>query len=105
MRTSKKRQENSLDNLKPMLDERAELYAAKKRIEQQLADLDEVIRPVLVEHGAVVWNGWEHSVTKTAGRKSVNYKKMAEDYDIDLEMYTEVGAPSTRYVLKQVEEI
>jgi len=95
----------ALDNLKPMLDERADLHAAKKRIEDQIKALDEVIRPVLAERGAVVYNGWEHSVVKTPGRKTYDYKQMAEDYEIDLEDYAKPGAPSTRYTLRKVEEL
>lgn len=106
MKTSTQPVGNSLDNLKPMLDERADLHAAKKRIEEQIAALDEVIRPVLANRDKpVVYNGWEHSVTKVPGRTTYDYKQMAEDYGIDLADYAKQGAPSTRYVLKKIEEL
>jgi hypothetical protein len=105
MSTSRTQAARSLDNLKGLLDERAELHMAKKRIEEQIASLDEVIRPVLADRGAIVYNGYEHKVTKSAGRKTVDYKAMAEDYNIDLEDYTKVGAPSTRYTISKVEEL
>ena len=96
---------SSLDNLKPLLDERAELAMAKKRIEDRIKTLDGEIRPMLEGRGEIVYNGYTHSVTKVPGRKSVDYKAMAEDHNIDLDDYAKVGAPSTRYNLKAVNEL
>jgi hypothetical protein len=105
MTRTKQQAASSLDNIKPLLEERAELHMAKKRIEDRIKAVDEAIRPVLADRGAVVYNGYEHNVTKVPGRKSVDYKQMAEDYNIDIEDYTKEGAPSTRYVIKSVEEL
>jgi hypothetical protein len=105
MKTSRTKAANSLDNVKAMLDERADLHMAKKRIEEQIKSLDEVLRPVIADRGRIVCNGWEHNVVKRAGRKSVDYKAMAEDYDIDLTDYTKEGSPYTVYEIKKVEEL
>jgi hypothetical protein len=102
---SKSQQTSSLDNLKALLDERAELWASIKRMEERAKELDEVIRPVLADRGPQVHNGYQFEVKTTAGRKTVDYKAMAEDYNIDMEPYSKVGAPSTRFEIKRVNEI
>lgn len=96
---------DKLDNYKPIMDERAELQRSKKRIEERIKELDEVLRPVLVDRGELVHNGFSFKVDMVAGRKTVDYKAMADDFDIDLENYTKVGKPSTRFTIKPVNEI
>ena len=105
-RNSKKVQNgSSLDNIKPMLSERAQLHMKKKQIEDKIKKLDEALRPVLLDYGqAVQYEGFTFEVTQQQGRTSYDYKAMAED-GIDLEPYKKVGAPSTRFVIKEVAEI
>lgn len=104
MTNSKQQALPSLDNVKPLLDERAELHASKKRIEDRISELDEVLRPMLQGRGALVYNGYEFHVAVTPGRTSYDYKAMAAD-GIDIDRYAKVGAPSTRFTLKRVQEI
>lgn len=103
--SSMTQQKSSLDNYKAMLDERAELHMSKKRIEEKIKELDEALKPALADKGPLIYNGYQHEVKSVAGRKSVDYKQMAEDYGIDLEDYTKVGAPSMRYEIKRVNEL
>ena len=103
--TSTTQVQSSLDNYKGLMDERAELHMAKARIDARIKELDETLRPVLADRGEIVWNGYRHEVTMTAGRKTVDYKAMAEDYGIDLDAYTKVGKPSSRYTVKAVQEL
>lgn len=102
--SSKKQAANSLDNMKPLMDERADLYRSKKRIEDRIAEVDEVLRPALVGRGEVVWNGFAFKVDEVAGRKTYDTKAMAAD-GIDIEKYAKVGAPSSRFTIKPVTEI
>ncbi|MDJ0827779.1 MAG: hypothetical protein QNJ16_20010 [Rhodobacter sp.] len=102
--TSTQQQMASLDNFKPLLDERADLYSAKKRIEERIKELDEELRPVLMDRGAVIWNGYEFDVKSVQGRTTYDYKKMIED-GIDLGPYKKIGAPSTRFTVKPVQEL
>lgn len=105
MTNGKQQGKGSLDNMKPLLDERATLHQSKKRIEERIAELDKALRPSLEGRGELVYNGFSFKVEQTAGRKTVDYKKMAEDYGIDLEDYEKVGAPSSRFTIKPVNEV
>lgn len=93
-----------MDNLKPLLDERAELAMSKKRIEDRIKVLDEDLRPVLNGRGSVVHNGYQFEVTTAKGRTTYDTKAMAAD-GIDIEAYSKTGAPSTRFTVKAVNEI
>lgn len=95
---------SSLDNYKPLMDERAELTTAKKRIDDRIKELDEALRPALNNRGPVIYGGYEFEVKAVAGRKTYDYKAMLED-GIDLEPYVKVGAPTTRFSIKPVNEI
>lgn len=103
-KTSKAQPAASLDNLKPLLEERALLQQAKKRLEAQIEKLDKDIRPVLAGRGAVVYNGFQFEVGVTAGRTTYDYKAMEAD-GVDLELYKKVGSPSTRFTIKEVNEL
>lgn len=103
-KSSKPEVQTSLDNVKPLLDERGELHMAKKRIEDRIKQLDEDLRPVLAGRGAFVHNGYQFEVAITAGRTSYDYKAMAAD-GIDISKYAKVGAPSTRFTVKAVQEL
>lgn len=104
MTNSKKQRGKSLDNLKPMLDERAELQDQKKKIEKKIKELDEVIRPVLLDQGAIIHNNHQFECQSVAGRVTYDYKAMIED-GIDLEPYKKVGKPSSRLVIKDVQVV
>ena len=103
-KNTKKQAQGSLDNFKPLLDERADLYRSKKRIEERIKELDEALRPTLEGRGAVIWNGYQFEVTAIPGRTTYDYKMMEAD-GIDLEPYKKVGAPSTRFNIKPVKEL
>lgn len=96
---------SSLDNYKPMMDERAELYEQKKAIDARIEELDEALRPSLADRGELIHNGYSFKVDITAGRKTVDYKQMAADFGIDLDAYTKQGAPSTRFSIKKVNQL
>ena len=103
--TSNKQASGSLDNVKALMDERAELWLSKKRIEEKIAELDEDLKPLLAGRGPIVCNGYQHEVKTVKGRTTVDYKAMAEDYSIDLADYSKVGKPSARYEIKAVNEL
>lgn len=105
MTNSKQQAAQSLDNVKPLMDERAELHMTKKRIEERIKELDETLRPVLVGQGELVHNGYMFKVDAVPGRRTVDYKAMAEDFNIDLEDYTKVGKPSSRFTVKPIKEV
>lgn len=102
--TDLKQASASLDNYKPLMDERAELAMSKKRIEERIKELDEALRPALVEHGEIIYNGYSFNVTTIPGRTTYDYKAAIAD-GVDLDPYKKVGKPSTRFVLKPVSEI
>ena len=103
-KSQKQKLASSLENIKPLMEERAKLHMQKKQIEDKIKKLDKDLRPVLMDRGAVVHNGFEFEVKSVAGRTSYDYKQMAED-GIDLDKYKKVGAPSTRFAIKEVAEI
>ena len=104
-KTSKQQAVVSLDNYKPLMDERAELARSKKRIEERIRELDEALRPALLNRGEIIYGGFSFKVDAVPGRKSVDYKRMAEDYSINLDDYTKIGAPSSRFTIKPVNEL
>ena len=103
-KTLKTQAASSFDNIKVMMDERAELWMSKKRIEEKIASLDAVLKPALADKGAMVYNGYQHEVKLVSGRTTYDYKAMTAD-GIDLEPYTKTGAPSSRYEIKRVNEL
>ena len=70
-----KKKTDSLDNLKPLLEERGELYEEKKAIEDEIKKLDETLRPMLEGRGAVTYAGHQFEVRLNEGRKSFDRKK------------------------------
>lgn len=87
-----------------MMAERANLYKQKKEIEEKIKALDEDLRPMLVGRGAVVYDGFQFEVKSVAGRTSYDTKAMIAD-GLDLEPYKKVSAPSTRFDIKEVNEL
>jgi len=93
----------SLDNLKTLMDERAELTQSKKRIEGRIKELDTVLRPMLEGKGDIIHNGYSFSVTAVAGRVTYDTKRMIADMGEEvMDQYKKVGAPSTRFAVKAV---
>jgi len=97
--------QSSLDNYKGLLKERGDLYLEKQRIEDRIKVIDGDLRPALEGRGEVVSQGYSFKCDITAGRKTVDYKKMADDYNIDMAEYTKVGKPSSRFTVKEVSTI
>lgn len=108
MSNSKKPEANSLDNYKPMLDERAELAMSKKRIEERIKELDELLRPVLEGRGDVIYNGYSFNCKLVAGRKTLDkgaVSEFVEQHGAHLEDFEKVGAPYTTFTVKRVNEL
>lgn len=103
-KNGKKQQESSFDNLKPMMDERAKLKARRDEIDGRIKELDDHLRPALQDKGEIVYNGASFKVTTVPGRTTYDTKKMIAD-GMDLTPYEKVGAPSTRFVVKLVNEV
>jgi len=101
---SQKPEPRSLDNAKPLLVERAELYEQKQAIDERIKTLDKDLRPMLEGLGPVVYRGWQYEVAMTAGRITYDYKTMETD-GVRIENYAKVGAPSTRFTIKKVQEV
>ena len=104
MAKSKNSPSNSLDNVKSMLDERASIKRQQDELKARAAELDEILRPVLVNRGTVVHGSYQFEVKATAGRVTYDTKAAIAD-GIDLEPYKKVGAPSTRFEIKEVKVI
>ncbi len=94
----------SLENLKPILTEYAELHVTKKTIEARLKELGEQVRPTLMGQGAVVVGDYQFDCTQQAGRKTLDKKAMEAD-GIDLEPYYKVGAPFTKLNIKEIKNV
>lgn len=94
----------SLDNIKPLLEERGKLTKQKKDIEDRIKQLDKDLRPVLVGRGAVIHGGFQFEVSETAGRITYDTKAAIAD-GVDLEPYKKQGAPSTRFNVKEVQQL
>lgn len=103
-KTLKKPAGSSLDNMKPLMDERAELHASKKRIEERIKEIDMDLRPSLVGRGPIVYNGYQFQVQERPGRVTYDTKKMLED-GMDLSNYEKVGKPTTVFTVKAVNEL
>ena len=101
---SKQHQPASLDNVKPLLADRAKLYVLKKEVEARIDKLDEELRPMLVGRGETISDGFSFNVTSVPGRTTYDTKRMIAD-GMDLDDYTKVGAPSSRFVIKPVNAI
>ena len=96
----------NLDNHKPALEERGKLHVLKKDIEARIKQLDEELRPILQGQGEIMYAGFTFKVDVAAGRSTVDYKQIIEDYNVtNVEDYTNVGAPSTRFTIKEVASI
>ena len=107
MPKQKKQQTGSLDNVKSMMDERAELYEEKKEIEEEIKKLDEALRPMLEGKGKLVHNGYQHEVTLQS-RKSFN-RKMAESFIADnggnVDDFIDQGNPYSVYKITKVQQL
>ncbi len=107
MSKTKKQAERSLDNVKSLMAERAELHMEKKEIEAEIKELDEVLRPMLEGKGKVIYNGFQHEVSMQS-RKSFN-RKAAESFITDhggkVEDFIEQGAPYTVYKISEVQQL
>ena len=106
MTKQKQQAQGSLDNLKPLMEERAMLTTSLKRIEARIKELDAELRPSLVGRGELIHSGYSFKVDTVAGRKTIDTKAMERDHGSDfLKPYEKIGAPSTRFVVKPVQEI
>lgn len=108
MTSMKQANASSLDNYKPLLDERAELHRSKKRIEDRIKELDEALRPALVGRGELIYNGFAFKVEQVAGRTTLNKKALTDFLGAlghDIAEFESVGKPSSRFTIKQVEEL
>ena len=94
----------SLDNIKPLLVEYGQLRMERDTLNARMKELEGAIRPVLVDHGEVVADGFAFTCTMTAGRKTLD-KKALEAAGIDLEPFYKQGAPFTTLKVKTVEEL
>ena len=91
------------NNLEPLLRERKAADVAEKEAKALKEKLDAQIRPLLVESGPVLVDGFLHSVSMVAGRKTFN-KKAAIAAGLDLEPFMKVGAPSSRYTMVEPDD-
>lgn len=103
-KNSRKPAKASLDNVKPLMEERAKLHLKKKQIEDKIKELDETLRPMLVGKGELYHSGFSFKVEEVPGRTTYDYKAMLED-GIDIEPYKKVGRPSSRFTIKEVTEV
>ena len=94
---------NSIDNYQGMLLERAELWEAKKEIEEKIKTLDAELRPILYEKGDIVVGDYLFNVTSVAGRTLYDTKLMLTELGTEtMEKYKKTGAPSTKFAIKKI---
>jgi hypothetical protein len=81
---------------------------AQKRIEKRLKELDEVVRPIIVERGKFVHGIYAFNCKQVAGRKSLDKEALIEflnDHGAKYEDFEKVGAPYTTLSVETVETI
>jgi hypothetical protein len=108
MTASEKAQKSSLDNFKPMLEERGELAILKKKCEDRIKQLDEDLRPVLEGRGELFHAGYSFKCTLTPGRKSLDKAAVAEvlaAVGLKIEDFEREGAPFTTMTVKQMQAL
>ncbi len=91
----------NLDNVKPYLEEYAELRKEKKGIEDRLKHLDSTVRPMLDGLGAVMVAGFMFELKVNKGRRTLDKAALIAD-GIDVENYYRVGTPFTSLFIKEV---
>lgn len=97
-------QQNSFDNLGPMMDEYASIKDQIAALEERKKELDVELRPALEGRGELFHNGYVFKCVMVAGRKTLD-KKLLEADGIDLSRYEKQGAPFTQMTVKKVDEV
>ena len=91
----------SLDNLKPIALAIAELDADIKQLTKKKKELEEDLRPSIVDKGDIVFGDYQFSCVTSPGRKTLD-KKMLEESGVNLEPFMKVGKPFTTLKIKKV---
>lgn len=108
MSNTKADQANSLANHKPMMIERAQLHMDKKDIEDEIKNLDKILRPVLEGRGKVQVDNFTMEVKVVAGRKTqdkVALEAFLAEHGKTLEDFTVMGAPYTTFSVSEAQVV
>lgn len=96
-------QNNSLDNLSPILGELITLRAKIKDLEARKKELEATVRPALADRGAIEHDGYVIKVETMPGRATLDRKaveKVLEDEGYDIEDFIKRGAPFSQLTIR-----
>ena len=99
-----KQQQSSLDNVRPLMQERAELWSMVNEANKRIKEIDKELKPVLMDKGAITYGGYVHEVSSVKGRTTYDVARMINDYSINEETYKRTGKPSAKYTITKVTE-
>lgn len=98
----------SLDNMRELLKERGELADFKKKAEDRIKELDEILRPALEGRGEIIAEGYSFKCTLSKGRKSIDKELLEETLrkqGLTVADFEKEGAPFTTFAVKKVQTI
>jgi hypothetical protein len=98
---------NSLDNIKPLLEELLELTHVKKKIEARIKELNPQVRPSIEGRGSMLLGKYSFECKIGKGRKTLDTDRLSvylADDGLNLEDFYKVGAPTSTMTVKLLGE-